>query len=165
MPSGFSNLLLSKGENGPRRGDMSQLAVVLHSSREDILLVPSTQGQAGTAALYIYSGEVSCNFSSQSGTDSTDQLIILIEPGITSTSQIVGGLNVNPPIPIVAPTSWNANDAFSVIAINSPELLLVTESAPPIVPGGVPGLYIAAQVTVQNGMLLNAQYQVSVRAT
>jgi hypothetical protein len=145
--------------------NMSQLGVVLHSSREDILFAPGTQGQANTTALFIYSGEVSCGFSSQSATSISDQLIILIEPNFTSTSQIVGGLNVNPSIPLVVPTSWNANNAFSLIAINTPELQLVTESAPPIVPGGVPGLYIVAQVTVQNGMLLNVQYQVSVRAT
>ena len=124
---------------------------------------PGSQGQANTAALFIYSGEVSCNFSSQGATSISDQLIILLEPDFTSTTQIVGGLNVNPSIPLVVPTSWNANNAFSVIAINTPELLLVTASAPPIVPGGVPGLYIVAQVTVQNGMLLNVQYQVSVR--
>jgi len=89
---------------------MSQLGVVLHASREDLLFAPGSQGQANTAALFIYSGEVSCNFSSQGATSLSDQLIILLEPNFTSTTQIVGGLNVNPSIPLVVPTSWNANN-------------------------------------------------------
>lgn len=129
-------------------------------ARQVILL--SSQ-QSGATALFIYSGEISCNFTSSSGTSFSDQLQILIDPGITLNSNIVGSLqDGNAPIPLVAPTSWNANDAFSVIAINSPALVISTASDPLL---GGPGLYIVAQVTVQNGMLLNAQYQVSVRVT
>ncbi|SOE95471.1 hypothetical protein SAMN05414139_08349 [Burkholderia sp. D7] len=130
-------------------------------TRQDILLPPGSQ-TSGATALFIYSGEVSFNFTSGDGTTISDQLQILIDPNVTDPNQIVGSLTTNPPIPLVFPTSWNSNGGKTVIAINSPTVNWSGGSgANP--PSGGPGLYIFANVSVQNGSLLNAQYQVSVR--
>jgi hypothetical protein len=58
------------------------------------------------------------------------------------------------PVPIILPTSSNANDAFSIIALNTPRLI--------ITPSTAVGLILLANVAVQNGMLLNVQYSLSI---
>jgi hypothetical protein len=126
-------------------------------TRQDILLPPGSQ-TSGARALFLYSGEVSCNFTSTDGNTFTDELRILIEEGITEDPQVVGLSTGGNPIPIVLPTSWNSGGGFTVIAINSPKLVTVTDSNPISVTAG-PGLYILAEVSVQNGSLLNAQFQ------
>jgi hypothetical protein len=144
---------------------MAQAGIIITSSRQDILLPPGSQ-TSGATALFIYSGEASCNFFSPSGTTVSDELQIFIEGGLTAATQIVGSLKTSPPVPIVLPTSWNSNGSNTVIAINSPALFFGTGGQ--ISPNGSPltggsGLYIIAQVSVQHGSLLNVQYQVSVR--
>src|SRR5712692_3887817 len=129
-------------------------------SRLDILLPTGSQPD-GATVLFIYSGEIRCNFLSDSHQTLTDQLQILIDPGFTDPAQIVA-FNTKPPIPILFPTSWNSQGDHTVIGINSP-ILNLSGGAGANPPLGGPGLYIFATVSVQNGQLLNAQYQVSVR--
>jgi hypothetical protein len=123
--------------------------------RQQIKLPPGSAGNT----LLIYSGEVSCNFFSPSGTTVSDQLQIFIDASILDATKIVG-----PPFPppLVLPTSWNSNGSNTVIAINEPVLFCGTSGE---IPGGTltgpNGLWIIATVSVQHGSLLNAQYQVS----
>jgi hypothetical protein len=58
-------------------------------SRQDILLPEGSQPD-GATVLFIYSGEVRCNFFSDSNNTLTDQLQILLDAGITDEGQIVG---------------------------------------------------------------------------
>jgi hypothetical protein len=133
---------------------MGQVGTVLKHSRTDVQLTGPQQG-VGTGLpaniLFIYTGEVSCKFVSDSGTTLQDQLSIVLPDGTLSLGQIIG-----PPVPIIFPTSWNANDAFSVVAVNNPTLSQET--------GLLGGLVLTAEIAVQNAMLLNVQYQVSILA-
>jgi hypothetical protein len=131
----------------------TQVGTILRHSRTDIQLTGTQQGIGGQPAniLFIYTGEVGCNFVSGSGTTLYGQLSIVLPDAALGLGQIIG-----PPIPIILPTSWNANDAFSVIAVNNPAL---SQQA-----GQFTGLILTADIAVQNGMLLNVQYQVSVLA-
>ncbi len=132
-------------------------------SRQDILLPAGSQPD-GATVLFIYSGEVRCNFFSDSNNTLTDQLQILLDPGITDEGQIVGFQlpPPHPPLPIVLPTSWNSQGDKTVIGINSPLIKVNAGTDASFLAGQ--GVYIFATISVQNGQLLNAQYQVSIRA-
>jgi hypothetical protein len=132
---------------------MSQVGTILKSSRTDVRLSGTQQGVGGKPAnvLFIYTGEVGCKFVSPDNTTVRDQLVIVLPDAALGLGQIV-----HPPIPIILPTSWNANDDFSVIAVNNPTLGLQA--------GQFTGLSLTADIAVQNGALLNVQYQLSITA-
>lgn len=132
---------------------MPQVGQILKSSRTDIRLSGEQQGIGAKPAnvLFIFTGEVSCRFVSDSENTLRDTLQIMLPNSALGLAQIV-----HPPNPIILPTSWNANDAFSVIAVNNPTLAGQ--------PGQFSGLMLTADVAVQNGMLLNVQYQLSITA-
>jgi hypothetical protein len=101
--------------------------------------------------LFIYTGEVQCKFVSGNNTTLNDVLTIVLPDADLGLGQVIG-----PPVPIILPTSWNANDGFSVIAINNPTVGTI--------PNTLTGLTLTANIAVQNGMLLNVQYQLSLLA-
>ena len=130
-----------------------QVGTLLKTSRTDIKLTGTQQGIGGKPAnvLFIYTGEVGCKFVSSSGTTLHDQLSIVLPEANLGLAQVV-----HPPVPIILPTSWNANDAFSVVAVNNPTLSQQS--------GQFAGLILTADISVQNAMLLNVQYQLSIIA-
>ncbi len=133
---------------------MAQTGTILKSSRTDVQLTGTQQTIANNEpanVLFFYTGEVQCKFVSGNNTTLHDQLNIVLPNGNLGLGQIIG-----PPVPIILPTSWNANDNFSVVAINNPTLTML--------PNVFTGLMLTADIAVQNGMLLNVQYQVSVLA-
>src|SRR6516162_5042378 len=72
-------------------------------------------GDAAHPMQPIGSQAVGCNIQSSSGTTVRDQLIIVLRDSEFRLDQIV-----HIPAPIIYPTSWNANEGFSVVAINNP---------------------------------------------
>jgi hypothetical protein len=121
--------------------------------RASLLKIRLTGQKSDAGALYIYTGEVGCHFVSGSGTTLNDVLQIILPEGDLAAQDLVGFEAGISPVPIILPTSWNANDAFSVIAVNTPRLN--------VDPGTGKGLWLVANVAVQNGMLLNVQYSLS----
>lgn len=133
-------------------GKKMQTGTIQRASRVDILLT----GQAsGATALFIYSGEVGCNFTSDSNTTLNDQLLIELPDADLLSGQLVQFQAGVSPIPIVLPTNWNSNSGFSVIGVNSARVDVHPENGR--------GLILVANVAVQNGMLVGVSYQVSVR--
>jgi hypothetical protein len=135
---------------------MAQTGVILKHSRTDIQLSGTQQSTASNQTaniLFIYTGEVQCKFVSSNNTTLNDVLTIILPDAALGLGQIVGS-----PVPIILPTSWNANSGFSVIAINNPTLGVGPG------PTAMTGLTLTANIAVQDGMLLNVQYQLSVLA-
>jgi hypothetical protein len=131
---------------------MTQPGVILRSSRVDVALTGQPEG---ADFLYIFTGEVSCTFKSDSGTTFSDTLQITLPEATNLAAQDLVGFEAGmSPVPIILPTSSNANDAFSIIALNTPRLI--------ITPSTAVGLILLANVAVQNGMLLNVQYSLSI---
>ena len=133
---------------------MSQTGTILHASR---VVVPIAGHPGGATVLLIYTGEVQCSFVSGGNTTVRDQLLIHLPDGNLAAQDLVGFEAGKSPIPIILPTSWNdKGGSLSVIAVNDPVLNVSSTS-------GV-GLILSANIAVQNGMLLNVQYQLSVLA-
>jgi hypothetical protein len=133
---------------------MAQTGTILKHCRTDIQLTGTQQSIANNEpanVLFIYTGEVQCKFVSSTNTTLHDQLIIVLPDADLGLGQVVGT-----PVPIILPTSWNENDNFSVIAINNPAVGMI--------PNSFTGLTLTADIAVQNGMLLNVQYQLSLLA-
>jgi hypothetical protein len=133
---------------------MAQTGTILKHSRTDVQLTGTQQGIANKPAnaLFIFAGEVQCKFVSSNNTTLNDVLTIVLPDALDLGLGQVVGL----PVPIILPTSWNANDGFSVIAINDPTISML--------PKTLSGLTLTANIAVQNGMLLNVQYQLSLLA-
>jgi hypothetical protein len=130
-------------------------------SRQDTVFPPGSQAD-GATALFLYSGEVSFNITEDNGNAVHDTIQILLETSITRRDQIAGlDGQMSNPIPIVVPTSIVSFRDGSIIAINRPSIQVFQGTDNP--PSGGAGLYIFADVTVQNGSLANAQYQLSLR--
>jgi hypothetical protein len=133
---------------------MAQTGSILKHSRTDIQLTGTQQGigpNQPANTLFIYTGEVQCKFVSSNNTTLNDELTIVLPDADLGLGQVIG-----PPVPIILPTSWNANSGFSVIAINNPAIGMI--------PNALTGLTLTANIAVQNGMLLNVQYQLSLLA-
>lgn len=130
-----------------------QTGKIQNHARTDIQLTGTQQGIGGKPAniLFIYTGEVGCNFVSDSGNTLHDQLSIVLPDADIGLGQVV-----HTPVPIILPTSWNANGAFSVVAVSNPTLGQQ--------PGQFTGLILTADISVQNASLLNVQYQLSIIA-
>jgi hypothetical protein len=129
--------------------------------RQDIILPPGQP--SGANYLLIYSGEVSVtDLTSANDETVSDQLQILIDTGFTNTDfekQLIGFPSLA--IPLFLPTSWNSSGSNTVVAINNPQLFYDPSG---VEVNGPEGLWILGQGSVQQGSLLNAQYQVSVLA-
>lgn len=88
-----------------------QVGTIVKHSRTDIKLTGTQQsiGDKPANVLFIYTGEVSCKFVSDSENTLHDQLSIVLPDSALGLNQVV-----HPPVPIILPTSWNANDALSL---------------------------------------------------
>jgi hypothetical protein len=64
-------------------------------------------------------------------------------------TQIVGGIGLT-----ITPTSFNSNDAFSVISIDTTRVFFRPEGR---------GLRVAADIAVQNGAFFRVVYQMTVK--
>lgn len=136
---------------------MAQAGTVLQHSRTDIQLTGAQQGVgpgAPATILFIYTGEVSCEFVSDISTTLLDQLSIELPDADL-------GLDALPhiPVPIILPTSWNTNISglgLGVVAVDNPALKQKANS--------IKGLVLTADISVQNATLLRVQYQVPVLA-
>jgi hypothetical protein len=130
-----------------------QMGTILTHARTDIVMLAPGQtasGQPFVNTLFVYTGEVACKFVSPNNTTLNDQLGIVLPDADLGTNQFL-----TPAIPIIVPTSWNVNDNFAVIAVNNPAVTLNG-------PQALTGLMLTTNVAVQNGMLLNVQYKLSV---
>jgi hypothetical protein len=131
---------------------MAQAGTILQHSRTDIQLTGTQQGVGpGLPAnvLFIYIGEVGCQFVSDSGTTLHDQLSIELPDADLGTGQLP-----HIPVPIILPTDWNALSGPPVLAVDNPTLSQK--------PNSLSGLILTADISVQNAMLLRVQYQVAV---
>jgi len=129
-----------------------QVGNILRSSRVDILL--NGQG-SGATALFIYSGEARCELRSGDNTTIRDQLVIELPDGDVLAQQLVQFQTGVSPQPIVVPTNWNANGGFHVLAVESSRMDVHPETGR--------GIFLIADLAVQNAMLLGVAYQVNVR--
>jgi hypothetical protein len=137
---------------------MAQFGTILKHSRTDIQLTGTQQGIGPKPAnvLFIYNGEVVCEFGSQSfdgpepPTTVQDQLIIVLPDADLGLGQIP-----HLPVPIIFPTHWiSLGGLTGHVAVNNPTLSTQ----------GARGLILTADISVQAAILRNVQYQVSVLA-
>jgi hypothetical protein len=129
---------------------------VLRHSRVDILL----PGQSsGATALFLYSGEVQCNFGEGDGNIRQDQLVFDLPDGSLLPTQVIGfpgspNPKVNRPVPTLQPSNSNILGTESLIAVDNAEL--------DIAPSGS-GLQVKASIAVSRANLNVISYQVAVR--